>query len=73
MGFIGLQGLSYSQTIQLICQGDPSRSLSLGLVAPVFVYRESINIRLSKIHPAAWHQAITNFTITESLFVVLFE
>lgn len=26
MGFIGLQGLSYSQTIQLICQGDPNCS-----------------------------------------------
>ncbi len=28
MGFTGLQGLSYSQTIQLICQGDPKCSLS---------------------------------------------
>lgn len=26
MGFIGLQGLSYSQTIRLICQGDPNCS-----------------------------------------------
>lgn len=58
MGFTGLQGLSYSQTIQLICQGDPKCSPpSLWFVHASVCLQSSqvINMRRSKIHSAGNH------------------
>lgn len=75
MGFTGLQGLSYSQTIQLICQGDPECSPpSLWFVHASVCLQSGqvIKMRVSKTRPPAWHPAITHLTTIWSLFCVLF-
>ncbi len=71
IGFTGLQGLSYSQTIQLICQGDPKCSPpSLWFVhtSVCLQSRRVNNMRLSMIRSPSWQQAITHLVHLSFIF-----
>lgn len=75
MDFTGLQGLSYSQTIQLICQGDPECSPpSLWFVHSSVCLQtgQVIKMGASQTHSPSWHPAIPHLTTIWSLFVLFF-
>lgn len=73
--FTGLQRLSYSQTKQLICQGDPQcppPSLWFVHGSICLQSRRVLKMRVSKTRSPAWDQAITHLTTVWPLFCVDF-
>lgn len=76
MGFTGLQRRSYSQTKQLICQGDPQCPPPLLWFVHGSIYLQSrrvLKMRVSETRSPAWDQAITHLTTVLSLLCVDFQ